>query len=77
MINRREVLKYLGLSALSFSALSTHANRLEIEPLLSSEDPKFWQSAQGDIFGVRHSTHIFNSVEEIDTAIRLVNEWAG
>jgi isopenicillin-N epimerase len=30
--------------------------------------------SQGDIFGVRHSTHIFNSTEEIDRAIKIVNE---
>jgi selenocysteine lyase/cysteine desulfurase len=30
--------------------------------------------SQGDVFGVRHSTHIFNSVEEIDKAIKVVNE---
>ncbi|MEQ8359515.1 MAG: aminotransferase class V-fold PLP-dependent enzyme [Cytophagales bacterium] len=28
----------------------------------------------GDTFGVRHSTHIFNSIEEIDKAIAIVNE---
>jgi isopenicillin-N epimerase len=32
--------------------------------------------SQGDIFGVRHSTHIFNSTEEIDRAIKIVNELA-
>jgi isopenicillin-N epimerase len=30
--------------------------------------------SQGDIFGVRHSTNIFNSPEEIDRAIKIVNE---
>ena len=30
--------------------------------------------SQGDVFGVRHSTHIFNSPEEIDKAIKIVNE---
>jgi isopenicillin-N epimerase len=40
----------------------------------------FWEKAnmrprsQGDQFGVRHSTHIFNSVEEVDKAIKVVNE---
>ncbi len=29
--------------------------------------------SQGDMFGVRHCTHIFNSVEEIDRAIEIVN----
>ena len=29
--------------------------------------------SQGDMFGVRHCTHIFNSVEEIDKAIEIVN----
>lgn len=33
--------------------------------------------SQGDVFGVRHSTHIFNSPEEIDRAIKIVNELAG
>lgn len=28
----------------------------------------------GDVFGVRHSTHIFNSEKEIDRAIEIVNE---
>ena len=60
MINRREVLKYLGLSALSFSALSTHANRLEIEPLLSSEDPKFWQSVRNQ-FMLSKDSVFFNT----------------
>ncbi len=41
----------------------------------------YWESAkmrprsQGDVFGVRHCTHIFNSEEEIDKAISLVKEW--
>ena len=30
--------------------------------------------SQGDIYGVRHSTHIFNSEAEIDRAIKIVNE---
>lgn len=30
----------------------------------------------GDVFGVRHSTHIFNSIEEIDKSIAIVNELA-
>jgi len=33
--------------------------------------------SQGDQFGVRHCTHIFNSPEEIDKAIAVVNELAG
>lgn len=39
----------------------------------------FWAQArmrprsQGDTFGVRHCTHIFNSPEEIDRAVELVN----
>ena len=43
----------------------------------------FWEKArmrprsQGDQFGVRHCTHIFNSPEEIDKAIAIVNEMAG
>lgn len=28
----------------------------------------------GEVFGVRHSTHIFNSTDEIDKAIAIVNE---
>jgi len=28
----------------------------------------------GEVFGVRHSTHIFNSTDEIDKAISIVNE---
>jgi len=41
----------------------------------------YWASAkmrprsQGDVFGVRHCTHIFNSAEEIDKAVSLVKEW--
>jgi selenocysteine lyase/cysteine desulfurase len=41
----------------------------------------YWESArmrprsQGDVFGVRHCTHIFNSEEEIDKAISLVMGW--
>jgi isopenicillin-N epimerase len=41
----------------------------------------YWESArmrprsQGDVFGVRHCSHIFNSEEEIDKAISLVKEW--
>ncbi len=40
----------------------------------------FWEKGRmrprstGDVFGVRHSTHIFNSTEEIDRAIQIVNE---
>jgi len=30
--------------------------------------------SQGDIYGVRHSTHIFNSEAEIDRSIKIVNE---
>jgi isopenicillin-N epimerase len=30
--------------------------------------------SQGDVFGVRHSTHIFNSPQEIDQAIKIVSE---
>ena len=33
--------------------------------------------SQGDQFGVRHCTHIFNSPEEIDRALVIVNELAG
>ncbi len=38
------------------------------------EKAKMRPRSQGDVFGVRHSTHIFNSVEEIDKAIKVVNE---
>jgi selenocysteine lyase/cysteine desulfurase len=38
------------------------------------EKAKMRPRSQGDVFGVRHSTHIFNSVEEIDKAISVVNE---
>ncbi|MBS1490063.1 MAG: aminotransferase class V-fold PLP-dependent enzyme [Bacteroidetes bacterium] len=42
---------------------------------------KYWAEArmrprsQGNEFGVRHCTHIFNSEEEIDKAIMLVKAW--
>jgi len=32
--------------------------------------------SMGDVYGVRHSTHIFNSTEEIDKAIAIVNDLA-
>lgn len=32
--------------------------------------------SQGDVFGVRHSTHIFNTENEIDRALAIVNELA-
>ncbi|MFM8912847.1 MAG: aminotransferase class V-fold PLP-dependent enzyme [Flammeovirgaceae bacterium] len=32
--------------------------------------------SQGDVFGVRHSTHIFNNEQEIDKAIQLVDQLA-
>jgi len=41
----------------------------------------YWEQArmrprsQGDVFGVRHCTHIFNSEQEIDKAASLVKEW--
>jgi len=41
------------------------------------EKGKMRPRSQGDVFGVRHCTHIFNSEEEIDRAIALVKEWAG
>lgn len=43
----------------------------------------FWNEArmrprsQGDEFGVRHCTHIFNSEQELDTALRIVRKVAG
>ena len=42
----------------------------------------FWEKGKmrprstGDVFGVRHSTHIFNSTAEIDKAIEIVNAFA-
>lgn len=42
----------------------------------------FWEKAKmrprasGDAFGVRHCTHIFNSVEEIDKALSIVKQLA-
>jgi isopenicillin-N epimerase len=51
-----------------------------VEGLTGSKlQEEFWTRAkmrprsQGDQFGVRHCTHIFNSPEEIDKAIALVN----
>ena len=38
------------------------------------EKAKMRPRSQGDQFGVRHSTHIFNSTLEIDKAIKVVNE---
>jgi selenocysteine lyase/cysteine desulfurase len=40
------------------------------------EKAKMRPRSQGDVFGVRHCTHIFNSEEEIDKAISLVKDWA-
>ena len=40
------------------------------------EREKMRPRSQGDIFGVRHCTHIFNSEKEIDRAIELVNRLA-
>ncbi len=39
------------------------------------EKAKMRPRSQGDVFGVRHCTHIFNSEEEIDKAIALVKDW--
>lgn len=39
------------------------------------EKAKMRPRSQGDVFGVRHCTHIFNSEEEIDKAIDLVKDW--
>jgi isopenicillin-N epimerase len=33
--------------------------------------------ASGDVFGVRHSTHIYNSTAEIDRALHIVKQLAG
>ncbi len=46
MTNRRDVLKYLGLTALSVSALNASAANTEVEPILNSEDPLFWDSVR-------------------------------
>ncbi|MCA6406486.1 MAG: aminotransferase class V-fold PLP-dependent enzyme, partial [Cytophagales bacterium] len=46
MLTRRNVLKSLGLSALSLSALQVRAADLQ-QPLLDFEDPKFWDSVRG------------------------------
>jgi selenocysteine lyase/cysteine desulfurase len=32
--------------------------------------------ATGDVFGVRHSTHIYNSTAEIDRALHIVKQLA-
>lgn len=40
------------------------------------EKAKMRPRSQGDVFGVRHCTHIFNSEKEIDKAVALVSEWA-
>lgn len=44
MLNRRNLLKYLGLSALSLSAIPSQAN--SIEPLLPTDDPNYWNSVR-------------------------------
>jgi isopenicillin-N epimerase len=41
------------------------------------EKAKMRPRSQGDQFGVRHCTHIFNSEAEIDKAIEIVRELAG
>jgi hypothetical protein len=46
MLSRRHVLKSLGLSALSLSALQAGGTALQ-RPLLDFEDPKFWDSVRG------------------------------
>ncbi|MGC4022751.1 MAG: aminotransferase class V-fold PLP-dependent enzyme [Cyclobacteriaceae bacterium] len=40
------------------------------------EKAKMRPRSQGDVFGVRHCTHVFNSEEEIDKAISLIKEWS-
>ena len=44
MLHRRNVLKYLGLSALSLSAIPSQAN--SIEPVLPTDDPNYWNSVR-------------------------------
>jgi isopenicillin-N epimerase len=62
-------------------AMSAGITLYTIEGLTGTQiQDAYWTKAkmrprsQGDVFGVRHSTHIFNSVEEIDRAIKIVNE---
>ena len=46
MLSRRNVLKSLGLSALTLTALQAGAT--DLQPLLDFEDPKFWDSVRGE-----------------------------
>ncbi len=62
-------------------AMSAGITLYTIEGLTGTQiQDAYWAKArmrprsQGDVYGVRHSTHIFNSTEEIDRAIQIVNE---
>ncbi len=64
-------------------AMSAGITLYNIEGMTGTQiQDAYWAKAkmrprsQGDVFGVRHSTHIFNSPEEIDRAIKIVNELA-
>ncbi|NOS92105.1 MAG: aminotransferase class V-fold PLP-dependent enzyme [Cyclobacteriaceae bacterium] len=62
-------------------AMSAGITLYTIEGLTGTQiQDAYWAKAkmrprsQGDVYGVRHSTHIFNSTEEIDRAVQIVNE---
>ncbi len=62
-------------------AMSAGITLYTIEGLTGTQiQDAYWAKAkmrprsQGDVYGVRHSTHIFNSTEEIDRALKIVNE---
>ncbi len=62
-------------------AMSAGITLYTIEGLTGTQiQDAYWSKAkmrprsQGDVYGVRHSTHIFNSTEEIDQALQIVNE---
>ncbi|MBI3221313.1 MAG: aminotransferase class V-fold PLP-dependent enzyme [Bacteroidetes bacterium] len=62
-------------------AMSAGITLYTIEGLTGTQmQDAYWAKAkmrprsQGDVYGVRHSTHIFNTPEEIDRAIQIVNE---
>jgi isopenicillin-N epimerase len=62
-------------------AMSAGITLYTIEGLTGTQiQDAYWAKAkmrprsQGDVYGVRHSTHIFNSTEEIDRALQIVNE---
>ncbi|MFN7494778.1 MAG: aminotransferase class V-fold PLP-dependent enzyme [Cyclobacteriaceae bacterium] len=62
-------------------AMSAGITLYTIEGLTGTQiQDAYWAKAkmrprsQGDVYGVRHSTHIFNSTEEIDRAVQIVND---